>query len=188
MFSFVKERKAEAALSAIAGGIESLVASASPIERAAAVAVANAMLIAGSKQWGREFSHAPMKLPRETAIDALSVLADHHAKLEISAAALAGRAPADPQISCCKWEIVATQVVMVTAGASLGRDYAQAARSAWASLSAARRHAEDAVKAMLYHSKAYGIPPIPPCGRKPDRAGIMALATSLPPMFRKKKA
>lgn len=188
MFSFVKERKAEAALSAIVGGLEGVVSSASPVERAAAVAVANAMLIAGSKQWGREFSHAPMKLSREIASDAVSVLADHHAKLEMAASALSGRAASDPQISCCRWEIVATQVVMITAGASFGKLYADAARSAWRTLSSARIHADEAVAAMLYHSKAYSTPPVPACGRKTDRDGLLALASTLPPMFRKKKA
>lgn len=189
MFSFVKERKAEAALAAISPGVLSLISSASPLERAAALAVANAMLIAGTAQWGREFAHAPMKLEKETACDALSVLADHHAKLEISAAALSGRPASDPQISACKWELVATQVVMVTAGASMGREYADIAREAWRALGVARRHSEEAVKALLHYGKAYSLDPVPlPKGKKADRAHLTTLASSLPPMFRTRKA
>jgi len=188
MFSFVKERKAEAALEAIAPGVVATVSSTTPVERAAALAVANAMLIAGTAQWGREFAHAPMKLPREAAVDALCVLADRHAKLEESIAALSGRPVADPQISACRWEVAATQVVIVTAGASLGKQYAEAARECWKILGAARRHADEATKAMLRYAKAYSVDPVPAIrGRKPDREHLFSLASALPPMFRTRK-
>lgn len=189
MFSFVKERKAVAALEAIAPGAVATVTSATPVERAAALAVANAMLIAGMSQWGREFAHAPMKLPREAAVDALCVLADHHAKLEQSAEDLSGRPAADPQISACRWELAATQVVMVTTGAGLGRQYASAARECWKVLGASRRHADGAVKAMLRYAKAYSVDPVPAAGgRRPDRARLLSLASALPPMFRSGRA
>lgn len=189
MFSFVKERKALAALAAVSPGVEALILTTGPAERAAALAVANAMLLAGASQWGRAFSHAPMKLDRETACDALSVLADRHAKLEMAASELSGRPPADPQISACRWEVAATQAVMVTAGASLGREHAVSARKAWTALALGRRHADEGVKALLLHAKAYSAPPVPEVGgKKADRAYLISLASSLPPMFRSKAA
>lgn len=189
MFSFVKERKALAALAAISPGVESLILATTPAERAAALAVANAMLLAGAAQWGRHFSHSPMKLGKETACDAVAVLADRHSKLEMAAADLAGRPPSDPQISACRWELAATQAVMVTAGACLAREHASAARKAWAALGAGRRHADEGVRALLLHAKAYSAPPVPEVhGRKPDRAYLTSLASNLPPMFRSRTA
>lgn len=187
MFSFVKERKALAALAAISPGAEAAILATTPPERAAALAVANAMLLAGATQWGRAFSHAPMRLGRETACDAVCVLADRHATLEIAAGDLSGRPPSDPQISACRWEIAATQAVIVTAGASLGREHAAAAKKVWAALGMARRHADEGVKALLQHARAYSAPPIPETtGRKADKAYLTALASSMPPMFRPK--
>lgn len=189
MFSYVKERKAETALKAIAPTAVATVSSATPVERAAALAVANAMLIAGEAQWGREFAYAPMKLPREAAIDALCVLADHHAKLEQAISVLPGRPAADPQTAACRWEIAATQAVMVTAGASLGSQYASAARECWKILGASRRHADEAVNMMLRYAKAYSVDPVPAIrGRRPDREHLASLASVLPPMFRHRKA
>lgn len=188
MFSFVKERKAEAALAAISPGVLALIGSATPTERAAALAVANAMLLSGAAQWGRAFSHEPMKISREAACDALCVLADHHLKLEGAAGSVVGRPPSDPQVSACKWELVATQVVMVTTGASFGRQYADVARKAWQALSAARRNAPEAVRALMEYARAYSIDPVPPVnGKNADRDYLSALASSLPPMFRRRK-
>lgn len=183
MFTFVKERKAVAALESLSPGIQEFAAGCTPVERAAALAAANAMLITGAKAWGRAYSHEPMRLGNEAAWDAVCVLADRHAGLEAAASDLVGRPASDLQASAWKWDTLATQVVMVTVGCSLDRRYAAAARDGWKTLWSARRAAREAARRMDEHSRAYSVAPVP--GRRTDLAYLETLASTLPPMFRK---
>jgi len=157
-------------------------------ERAAALAVANAMLLAGAEKWGRNLSHSPMKLSPAAASEAVTSLAAHHRSIE-NAISEAGIRPADdPYPAACRWELIATKLVMVTAGARMGRSYAEAAGAAWRKISSARRAAEDGVRLLQEYAQAYSVSPVPLFGnRKPDRQLLLSLASSLPPMFRSKR-
>lgn len=70
-FAFVKERKAEALLGNAAANIMDFVQQLTPTERAAALAWANAALLAGKAEYGREIAHAPMRLKPELAVKAV---------------------------------------------------------------------------------------------------------------------
>lgn len=188
MFEFIKERKAAAALDLVVERLPGTLASCSGMERCAARAVANAMLLAGVGDYGRDFAHAPMKLDPIKAFDAVSNLADRHRQKCDAGDSLSGRPAHDPVFSAYKWEMLAIETVMVTIGCSIHGDARSSARTTWESLKKVGMHADDAVRALQIYAKAYSIDPVPMVsGRKIDKAYLVSLASHLPPMFRPKK-
>lgn len=188
MFQFIKERKALAALDAIALRLPKTLQSCSGIERCAAKGVANAYLLAGVEDYGRNFAHDPMRLKAETVYDAVANLSDKHRQKIDASSVLSGRPAADPSFSAWKWEVLALELVIVTAGCSIHGDARVAAGTTWNSLKKVGLHVDDAVSAMQRYAKTYAIDPIPAVGgRRIDRAWLVSLASHMPPMYRKTK-
>lgn len=184
-FAFVKERKAEALLLNASANIMEFIKHLSPTERAAALAWTNAALLAGRAEYGREIAHAPMKLPKEKAIKAIMDFGAYRRQIEDAAEKVTNRPAHDPAISAYKWELLGSQTVMVTAGASLRKDARLAARSVWKVLGQAIPYAREAVKLMTIYGTTYDVEVITPVPNKnSDKAFLMGLASSLPPMFR----
>lgn len=184
-FAFVKERKAEALLSNAAENVMDFVQQLSPSERAAALAWANAALLAGIPEYGREFAHAPTKINPEKAVKAIMDFGAYRRQIEDAAESVNDRPAHDPAVAAYKWELLGSQTVMVTAGAALTKQARGAARDIWAVLGKATPYAKDAVRAMLIYGKTYDVEVIPPVpNKKGDKTFLLALASTLPPMFR----
>lgn len=184
-FAFVKERKAEALLGNAAANIMDFVQQLTPTERAAALAWANAALLAGKTEYGREIAHAPMRLKPEIAVKAVMDFGAYRRQIEDALESVNNRAAHDPAISAYKWELLGSQAVMVTAGAALTKDARQAARAIWEVLGQSIPYAREAVRLMTIYGKTYDVEVIPPVpNKKGDKAFLLALASSLPPMFR----
>lgn len=188
MFEYIKERKALAALAAVSQRLPRTLDSCSGVERCAAKGVANAYLLAGAADYGTDFSHAPMKLKPEVVYDAVVNLFDQHRQKADSADELSGRPAIDPVFAAWKWEMLALELVIVTAGCSIHGDARQSAGTTWNALKKVGLHVEAAVHAMQSYSKIYSIDPVPAVGsRKIDRAWLVSLTSHMPPMYRKKK-
>lgn len=188
MLDFIKERKASAALEAVAARIPTTIKSLSGVERCAGMAVANAYLLAGVQDFGQEFALAPTRIRREFALDAVSHLTDKHRQKTASAEKLRGRSERDPVFSAWKWETFAIELVMVTVGCSLNDAARNAARSTWNELKPCRIFADEAVAALQHYAKAYSIEPVPQiAGKKNDGKFLKSLAANLPPMFLSKE-
>jgi hypothetical protein len=184
MFDFIKERKASAALEAVAARIPITLKSLTGIERCAGMAVANAYLLAGVNDYGKEFALAPKKIRREFALDAVSHLTDKHRQKTRAAEQLRGRPARDPVFSAWKWETFAIELVMVTVGCSINDPARLAAREVWAELESCLIFADEAVEALQHYAKAYSIEPVPPvAGKKNDGKWLKSLAGNRPPMF-----
>jgi hypothetical protein len=184
-FAFVKERKAEALLANASANIMDFVQQLTPTERAAALAWANAALLSGKSVYGREIAHAPMQLKPEIAVKAIMDFGAFRRQIEDAIEGVDNRASHDPVISAYKWELLGAQAVMVTAGASLTKDARQAARAIWEVLGQSIPYAREAVRLMTIYGKTYDVEIIPPVpNKKGDKAFLLALASSLPPMFR----
>lgn len=184
-FAFVKERKAEALLTNAADNIMDFVQQLSPTERAAALAWANAALLAGKTEYGRELAHAPTKMRPEMAIKAIMDFGAYRRQIEDAVESVDSRPAHDPAVSAYKWELLGSQAVMVTAGAALTKQSRTAAREIWSVLGKATPYAREAVRAMTIYGKTYDVEVIPPVpNKKGDKAFLLALASSLPPMFR----
>ena len=172
MFEFIKERKTAAALDQIAKRLPRSLQVSSGVEKCAARAVANAYLLAGAEEYGREFAFAPMKLQPETVFSAVTSLAKAHRRKLSAADSLGGRPAHDPVFSAWKWEMLAIELVMATAGASIHVEARNAARAAWLGLKHVGQFSEDAVKTLQTYGKTYSIDPVPSVGgRKSDGSG-----------------
>lgn len=188
MFSFVNERKAVNALAALVSTTPASVTSATPVERAAALILSNVLLVVGSRTWGREVLHAPNRLPRQVAVDAVCVMADEHARLETAAAALDGRSINDPAVRALRWEVMANEVVTITIGVSLVEKGQASVRECWKALWGSNRSRDEALKVMAQYAKAYSIEPTPRIGgKRPSEDYLRKLGSALPPMFRPKQ-
>jgi hypothetical protein len=188
MFDFIKERKASAALEAVAARIPATLKSLTRVERCAGMAFANAYLLSRVPDYGGEFALAPMKIRREFVVDAVSHLTDLHRQKTSAAERLRGRSERDPVFSAWKWEIFAVELLMVTVGCSISEAARSAARSTWGDLKTCKIFADDAVDALQLYAKAYSLPPVPPVkGRENDAKWLKSLAANLPPMFLSKE-
>lgn len=188
MFEFIKERRALAALDAVSQRLPKTLSSCSGVERCAAKGVANAFLLAGASDYGKDFAHAPMRLRPETVYDAVANLSDQHRQKLDAADALSGRPAVDPVFAAWKWEMLALELVIVTVGCSIHGDARQAAGTTWNALKKVGLHVDEAVRAMQNYARIYSIDPVPAVGsRKIDRAWLVSLTSHMPPMYRKKK-
>ncbi|NTF17387.1 hypothetical protein G6L37_03040 [Agrobacterium rubi] len=188
MFDFIKERRAVAALDAVAQRLPRTLSTCTGVERCAAKGLANAYLLAGAADYGNDFSHAPMKLRPETVYDAVANLSDQHRRKLDAADSLSGRPAVDPGFSAWKWEMLAIELVIVTAGCSIHGDARTAAGETWNALKKVGLHVDEAVKAMQNYARIYAINPVPAVGsKKIDRAWLVSLTSHMPPMYRRKK-
>lgn len=180
----LRTSKGQAALNAFAPELVTFIGSVSAVERCSALVVANALLLKAASVWGKEISHQPMKIRRETIAVALDALYDRYSQLEGTFDMTDGSSAKDVYVMACRWEMMATQVVMTTIGASLARENAMMASQAWKLLGKSRHAAHDAVKALVQYGKTYDDSPIPLTqGRSATPSYLHALATNLPPMF-----
>jgi hypothetical protein len=184
-FSFVKERKAEAILENANGNILEFIKQLSPAERAASLAWTNAALLAGRSEYGHAFSHAPLKLAPELAVKAIIDFGAYRKQIEDASGSVSGRPAHDPALAAFKWELLGAQTVIVTAGAALTKQARDKAREVWRMLDLSRPFANEAVRTMLIYGKTYDVEVIPAVpNKKGDKAFLLALASTLPPMFR----
>jgi hypothetical protein len=184
-FAFVKERKAEALLANAAANIMDFVQQLSQTERAAALAWANAALLAGKAEYGRELAYDPKRMKPELAVKAVLHFGAYRRQIEDAIDSVDSRPSHDPAIAAFKWELLGAQVVMVTAGAALTKDARTAAKAIFGVLEEAIPYAEEAVRGMTIYGKTYDVEVIPAVpNKKSDKAFLLALASSLPPMFR----
>lgn len=179
-------RRYEKHLLLISSKLRSLLVSLSPAEKAAAIAVANAMLLRGASAWGNSVTHSPKDIPLKTLSDALDVLFSRYNDITAKMDNLGEFEVGDPYVSACKWELAAVQLVILTISVRLSKTYSSAALSSWKQLWKYRRFAPDAVNLMVRYAETYGVPPLPlPDGKKINKSYLMALSSTLPPMFRK---
>jgi hypothetical protein len=184
-FNFLKERKAEAILDVTSSNILEFVQQLSPMERSAALAWANAALLAGVEEYGRAIAYAPMRLAPETCLKAVTDFATYHKQVEESSGAANDRPANDPAVSAFKWEMLASQAVIVTAGAKIHLGARAAARQIWPILGKATPYAQEAAAVMMAYARTYEVEPVPPVPRKKsDKALLLGLASVLPPMYR----
>jgi len=187
MFAIVRERKAVAALEALASSTPSAVSDASPVERAAALVLCNLLLIICSKDWGRAVLEAPGRIDRRIAADAVLLMAERRSVLAASATQLDGRRADDPSVSAFRWEMLANEIVTLTLGSGLSPAAGKAMAACWKSLWTSRRACDDAVRAMARYAKAYTVEPTPRIdGKRPSEEYLRRLGGTLPPMFRPK--
>lgn len=189
MFSFKsKKQDNSGVLERIADNLQGIISGLSSIDRVAAFTYANALLLVCASTWGDEVTSAPEKLKRNVANETISSLLVSYARIEESFRETNGASASDPFVMACRWEMVSTQLVMITMAVSFDPKYAKISRECWKELWASQRSAPQAVDAIMEFSAEYNkVPFYMVEGRTFNRKFVIALATSLPPMFKTKK-
>lgn len=192
LFGFLKERRArsvvEGVLPALPEGVQLL----GRADRAATLAIANAMLEVAAASWGPDALRDPAALPKRTAAEAVLVLAGHHVRLRTEQLEpMQRRNMDDIAYSQAMRQLRATELLIGTLGGCLLDSKPAGVRASWKMLWEAREHAVEGgrtLAAFMRHARAR---PVPACKSAPGKltaADLVRLCSTLPPFLRPRKA
>jgi len=190
MFTFFRARRARSIVEQVGLGLAESMSALSPAERSATLAIANAMLVAGSRKWGRAVLDSPKSLSEKEAMEIIFELAAMQSQVVNGyLAPMRHRGMGDITFAQGMRQTRAAELVIASVGMALVPDAEHRARPAWKVLWNARSEAEHGVSLLLQyasHSKSSPFPRIP--GVKMDKAKAMQYATSVPPFLRPRTA
>jgi hypothetical protein len=157
-------------------------------DRAATLAVANAMIVALSEETGLPIANNPKAIPQDEAVKLISGLAESHIAIVDKVDAF-GEKVTKTVVSQMLREAFATELVMVTASVCLDPDRMGAIRGAWRVLYEGRTHAHNVVPILgAFMKETGGTSPLPSAAKRRWKTSeIVALASSVPPFLRPKK-
>lgn len=192
MFGFFKERRARAVVQSTLPSLPEGIQLLGRVDRAATLAIANAMLEAGADTWGPQVLRNPNLLPKPACIEAVLVLANHHGQLRTQALEpMQRRNMEDVAYAQAMRELRATELLIGTLGASLVDGRKPAVNEAWKLLWESRDQALDGAKALVDFAKHAKALPVPKAKARPGKtmgADLVRLASTLPPFLRRKPA
>ena len=190
-FGFFKERRARAVVQNTMPSLPEGIQLLAPVERAATLAIANAMLEAGADAWGPGVLKSPSALAKGVAVEAVLVLAAHHGRLRESLESMQRRNMDDVAYSQAMRELRATEVLIGTLGAVLVEGRKPPVNEAWKLLWSARDQSLAGAKALAefyHHTKASPVPRSKVRPGKLKAADLVLLASTLPPFLQKRPA
>jgi hypothetical protein len=179
---FLNERRARRAVAAASAAIADAFAGQPAHERAAIMAISNAILAAVASEHGDLVLTRPAALKRATASTILGELSTSLSKLSAVLDALSDRDHGDPVLDGVHRQMRATELVVATLGISLDPTARSPVLEAWRALYRARRHAGEAVAALTAFREETGTSPVPE-GVPSTRGDLLALATTPPPFL-----
>lgn len=184
---FFTRRRAHRATSAAMSSLADAFAGQPHAERAAIMAVANALLASVAARHGDIVMKRPSALDRDDAAAIVAELSLSMAKLAVALEESSGRDFGDPVLDGIHRQMRATELVVGTLGTAIDPSCKRVVAEAWSALYAARRHAKAAVAALLAFQEETGTSPIPE-GVPSKPADLLALATTAPPFLRVRAA
>ncbi len=190
MFGVFRERRARAAMALVVGSVGEGVGLLSPVDRAATMAIANALLSVAAEHWGRVVVERPQALSGATAATIVNMLAESHGKALSALKAYGDRGMGDATYSQAMRQVRATEVAMGAVGRRFtGPEGVREVNGAWKALWNARGMADEAATVLLRFTKVSGGADALP--RTASRNGpyvrddVVRLASTLPAMFRR---
>lgn len=158
-------------------------------EKAATLAVANAMIVALSRETGLPIATDPKSIAPDDAVKLVSGLAQSHVVL-VEKVKSFGEKVSRTVVSQMLREAHATEIVMTTASVCLDPARMPAVRAAWKVLFEGRAHARGAVPLLgAFMKESGGRSPLASVStRRWKTSEIVQLASSVPPFLRPKKA
>ncbi|GJD91605.1 hypothetical protein BHAOGJBA_5153 [Methylobacterium hispanicum] len=180
---FFTRRRAHRATSAAMASLADAFAGQPHAERAAIMAVANALLASVAARHGDLVMRRPSTLDRDDAAAIVAELSLSMAKLSLASEELSGRDFGDPVLDGIHRQMRATELVVGTLGMAMDPSGKRVVVEAWSNLYAARRHARAAVAALLAFQEETGTSPFPE-GVPSKPSDLLALATTAPPFLR----
>lgn len=185
--NFFTRRRARRATFAARAALAGAFAGQPPAERAAIMAVANAILASVAARHGDAVLLRPAALRKDEAAAIIAELSVSITKLSLSLDRLSDRDFGDPVLDGVHRQMRATELVVGTLGTALDPSGKRIVAEAWSALYGARRHAKAAVAALLAFQEETGISPVPE-GVPSRPADLLAMATTAPPFLRARTA
>lgn len=189
MFKFLRVRRARTVVEQVSSGIAENIALLPPVDRAATLAIANAMLLAAAEPWGKDIVLNPYGLHRDVAVELVFELAQRQTHiLNDVLVPLQKRNMDDVLYAQSMRQLRAVEVLISTVGVSIVPEAKDSAIAGWKMMWKARGNAEDAASVLVQFHKHAGSRPLPQIpGRKVGRQELIDLARTVPPFLRKKQ-
>lgn len=191
MFGYFKRNRAKVVVQSVMPGLREGIQSLAPVDRAATLAIVNAMMEAAADQWGQGVLTAPTKIPRDTAAQAVVSLAAHHAKLvRDGLGRMQDRGMGDVAYAQAMRETRATEMLIATIGSCLHEGSKEEVAAAWGLLWKARGSTAEAAETLRDYARHAKVDPVPRSRRRlhaAGRADLERLASSVPPFLRPRK-
>lgn len=187
MLNFIKVRRARSIVEQVGVDIVDSLSALSPADRAATMAIANAMLLAASKRWGKAVLDAPETIETKSAMTMVFELAAMHQNVVSGyLEPMRHRGMQDVTFAQGVREARAAEIVVATVGMALIPESRQRVVQAWKVLWNARTEAEDGIALLLQFASHSKTSPFPAIGIRMDKPKAMQFATSIPPFLRPK--
>ncbi len=190
MLGMFREKRARLAMAQVAAGIAEGVQVLSPVDRAATMAIANALLAVAAERWGREVVESPKTLSAGAAASIVVMLSEAHAKCLEALKAQRDRGMGDLTYSQAMRQLRATEAAMGAVGRRfLDPGGVRAVTDAWKALWTSRSKAPEAAEVLLRFTQMNGADALPRTASRNgpfEREEVVRLASTLPPMFQRK--
>lgn len=191
IFDYFRARRARSVVLNTLPSLPESVRLLSPVDRAATLAIANAMILVAADTWGTAAKSNPSSLKRKATAEMVMVLAAHHITLvRERLEPMQKRNMQDIAYSQAMREIRATELLICTMGASLVEGRKPGVAESWKLLIEARAHAVEGAKALAAFARHAKVPPLPQSktiGKKLSGEILVKLASSPPPFLARKK-
>lgn len=188
MFGFLRVRRARTIIEQIGPGLADNLAKLPLVDRAATLAIVNAMLLAGGQQWGPKVAQAPHRLTKDTATEVIFELAERQSQvLNDVLIPLQKRNMSDVVYAQAMRQLRALELMIVTMGAAIDPLASRRAVAGWKVLLKARASASEAALVLIQYSQHAKARPLPAIqGKTLTRANLVELAQIAPPFLIKK--
>ena len=187
MLSFFRRRRARTIVEHVRSSLMAGLAALSGPDRAAVMAIANALIDVAAERWGAAVANRPMTLDPDLASEIVVALSESHERVfEERLQPISNRGMEDVAFAQSMRQLRAYEVVIATLGAS-----GSVVGEAWKLLWLARDNAAQGAEELRRFSKFADADPVPrskKLRRRAELADLVRLSTTLPAFFLKKPA
>lgn len=188
--AYFNERRARAIVLNVLPSLDQGVQNFSPIDRAACLAIVNALIESAADVWGKSVLQGPSATAKPKVVDMILHLAERHSRLmDESIDPMRKRNMQDIAYAQAMRELRAIELVVGTYGAVLVPGPKPSVSGTWRMLWSARGAAEAGAQALVAFSKHARAQPFPRSKRrqKMSVADVVAMCSTLPPFLAPKK-
>lgn len=188
--AYFNERRAKAVVLNVLPSLDQGVQHFSPIDRAACLAIVNALIEVAADTWGKGILQGPSATAKAKVVDMILHLADRHSRImDESIDPMRKRNMQDIAYAQAMRELRAIELVIGTYGAVLVPGPKPSVSGTWRMLWAARGAAEGGAQTLVAFSKYTRTQPFPRSRRrqKMSVADVVAMCSTLPPFLGRKR-
>lgn len=193
MLSFFRRRRARTIVEHVRSSLMAGLTALSGPDRAAVMAISNALIDVAAERWGAAVANRPMTLNPDLSAEIVVALSESHERVfEERLEPIANRGMDDIAFAQSMRQLRAYEVVIATLGAAAAdKSSGSVVGEAWKLLWLARENAAQGAEELRRFSKFADADPVPrskKLRRRAELADLVRLSTTLPAFFLKKPA